>query len=369
MFTVAKPIYLKNLEKENNVTSFYAANFDCDGENATLTIAGHSAYRVSVNGDFACFGPSKTVDRFAKFDIVDISKYVSYGLNQIVIECATYEESDTPNFIQAEVFADGKVVAATSYNFIGFLDVERLESVGNTEKYNISGSSMIQTSVQQISSTPILVKRDVPYPTYKTVNPVKNLKYPIDVNDKIEISFGSKYCGFINIAYKTDKTTEFVVENELGETLMEIKSIDGEFQRESFNPHKTEKIIIKIKKGCLELYDVYIKEYCYYSGKTPANISSENTSEDYINYRKFLSEYNDYNFKTVEYNQNLLDFQIKEKAYTDSNKITESILNIPLYAPATNIEDTLYYTILEKTLNDNPEIKKLKYKRILNTKK
>ena len=63
------------------------------------------------------------------------------------------------------------------------------------------------------------------------------------------------------------------------------------------------------------------------------------------------------------------DFQIKEKAYTDSNKITESILNIPLYAPATNIEDTLYYTILEKTLNDNPEIKKLKYKRILNTKK
>lgn len=369
MFTVAKPIYLKNLEKENNVTAFFAANFDCDGENATLTIAGHSAYRVSVNGDFACFGPSKTIEGFAKFDVVDISKYVSYGLNQIVIECATYVESDTPNFIQAEVFADGNVVAATSYNFIGFLDVERLESVNASEKYNISGSSMIQTSVQQVSSTPILLKRDVPYPAYRIISPASKIKFPIEIKDSIEIPFGCDYCGFINIAYKTSDKAEILVENELGEALMEIKTIDGEFQRESFNPHKAQKIIIKVLSGSVELYDVFIKEYCYYTGKTPKNISSDNTSEDYIRYRKFLSEYNDYNFKEADYSQNLLDFQINEKSYTGSNKLTESFLNIPLYAPSVNVEGTLYHNILEKTLNDNPEIKQLKYKRILNTKK
>ncbi len=369
MFTVAKPIYLKNLGKENNVTAFFAANFDCDGENATLTIAGHGAYRVSVNGDFACFGPSKTVEGFAKFDVIDISKYVSYGLNQIVIECATHEESDTTNFIQAEVFADGNVVAATSYNFIGFLDVERLESSGTSEKYNISGSSMIQTSVQQVFSTPILLKRDVPYPTYRNINPVSKIKFPAKINESIEIPFGCNYCGFINIAYKTNDKAEILVENESGELLMEIKTIDGEFQRESFNPHKAEKIIIKVLSGSVELYDVFIKEYCYYSGKTPENITSDNKSKDYIDYRNFLSSYNDYNFKVAEYNKNLLDFQSKEKFYTGSNKITESILNIPLYAPSVNIENTLYTEILNKTLEDNPEIKQIKYKRILSTKK
>ncbi len=369
MFTVAKPIYLKNLQKENNVTAFFAANFDCDGENATLTIAGHGAYRVSVNGDFACFGPSKAVEGFAKFDVIDISKYVSYGLNQIVIECATYEEASSPNFIQAEVFADGNVVAATSYNFIGFLDVERLESKGSAEKYNISGSSMIQTSVEQVFSTPILIKRDVPYPAYKIIKPASKIKFPKEINDNIEISLGSIYCGFINIAYKANDKTEFVIENELGELLMEIKSIDGEFQRESFNPHKAEKIIIKVLNGSVELYDVFIKEYCYYAGKTPKNIESDNKSKDYIDYRNFLSSYNDYNFKAVEYNQQLLDFQSKEKFYTGSNKITESILNIPLYAPSVNIENTLYTEVLNKTLEDNPEIKQIKYKRILSTKK
>lgn len=365
MFTIAKPIYLKNLNKEKNVTSFYAANFDCDGENAILTIAGHSAYRVTVNGDFACFGPSKAISGYAKFDTVDISKYVSFGLNQIVIECATYQENDTNNFIQAEIFADGKVVAATGYNFIGFLDVERLKSKGLCEKYNISGSSMIQTQIEVISSAPVLIKRDVPYPVYNTIK--CKAKTPVNIKDTFEIILENPVCGFVNIHYNAHKPTEFTVLNENNECIMEMKSVDGEFQRETFNPHILSKIKICVSKGDFDLKNIFIKEYTYYNGKTPKNKSNLNDADFYKEFRAFIADYNDYNFSTINYNKDMLEFQKKEKLYTDSNKMTEAYLNIPTYSQNHDLKNTDYKELLINVINDNPDIKQIKYKRILNS--
>ena len=367
MFTTAKPIYLKNLNEEKNVTSFFAANFDCDGDNAILTIAGHDAYRVSVNGDFACFGPSKAVEGYAKFDTIDISNYVSFGLNQIVIECATYKDTSTNNFIQAEIFADGKVVAATGYNFIGFLDVERLKSGGYFEKYNISGSSMIQTQVEVAQKTPILIKRDVPYPEYKIAKMNSKFKFPKEIKESIEFDFGNKVCGFINIEYSAENTVEFTVCNEKNEYLMDIKSIDGEFIRESFNPYKLNKLKISVSKGTLLLKNVFIKEYTYYSGKTPKNSSALSDTDFYLEYKDFLADYNDYNFSSVNYDKSMAEFQKKEKLFTKDNKLTRAFLNIPTYAPSIEIKNSLYKEILNETLKDNPDMKEIKYKRILNS--
>lgn len=365
MFTVAKPIYLKNLNKEKHVTSFFAANFDCDGENATLTIAGYSAYRVTVNGDFACFGPSKAIDGYAKFDTVDISKYVSFGLNQIVIECATYQETEANNFIQAEVFADDKVVAATGYNFIGFLDVERLKSKGICEKYNISGSSMIQTQVEVIPSAPLLIKRDVPYPEYKIIK--SNAKTPAIIKDTYEITLENPICGFVNIHYNTEKPTEFTLLNENNECIMGMKSVDGEFERETFNPHTLKKIKICVSKGELSLKNIFIKEYTYYSGKIPKNTSDLNDNTFYKDFKAFIASYNDYNFSAINYTHDMLEFQKKEKLYTGSNKITEAYLNIPIYSQSYNLNNTNYKELLLNTINDNPDIKQIRYKRILNS--
>lgn len=365
MFNTAKPIFLKNLYKENNVTAFFAANFDCDGDNAVLTIAGHCAYRVTVNGDFACFGPSKAINGFAKFDTVDISKYVSFGLNQIVIECASYEKNTSVNYIQAEVFADGKIVAATGYNFIGFLDVERLKTKGYSEKYNISGSSMIQTQVEVINNTPILIKRDVPYPEYKIIK--SKFKSPVNITKAYEIEFDNTICGFINLEYSTDEVAEFKIYDENEQCIMDFKSIDGEFVRESFNPYKVKKLKIIVSNGILTLKNLYIKEYSYYNGKLPKNTTDISDSEFYNSYNEFRADYNDYRFAEINYNETLADFQKKEKLYTKSNKITESLLNIPTYSTDITVKNTLYKEILEETLKDNPEIKSIKYKRILNS--
>lgn len=365
MFTTAKPIFLKNLDKEDSVTAFFAANFDCDGDNAILTIAGHSAYRVTINGDFVCLGPSKAICGFAKFDTVDISKYVSFGLNQIVIECASYEENKTVNFIQAEIFTDGKIVAATGYNFIGFLDVERLKAKGYSEKYNISGSSMIQTQVEVVNNTPILIKRDVPYPEYKIIK--SKLKKPIDISETYEIEFENTICGFLNLEYSTDKVVEFKIYDENEQCIIDFKSIDGEFARESFNPYKVKKLKIVVSSGALTLNNIYIKEYSYYNGKTPKNTTDLSDNEFYNSYKDFIADYNDYRFAEVSYDETLADFQKKEKLYTKANKITESLLNIPTYSPSITIKNTLYKEILEETLKDNPDIKSIKYKRILNS--
>lgn len=365
MFTVAKPIYLKNLNKENNVTSFFAANFDCDGENAILTIAGSSAYRVTINGDFACFGPSKAIKGYAKFDTIDISKYVSFGLNQIVIESATYQETDANNFIQAEIYADNNVVAATGYNFIGFLDVERLKSKDLCEKYNISGSSMIQTQVEVIQSAPILIKRDVPYPEYKIIK--NKAKMPASIKDVYEINFENPVCGFVNIHYSAENPLEFILLNEKDECIMDIKSVDGDFERESFNPHFLSKIKICVNKGEINLKSIFIKEYTYYSGKAPKNTSTMSDNDFYKAFREFIAIYNDYEFTNVDYNKDMIAFQKKEKMFTSSNKLTEAYLNIPTYAQCQGLKNTDYKEILLNTINDNPDIKQIKYKRILNS--
>lgn len=365
MFTVSKPIYLKKLNKEKNITAFFAANFDCDGDNAILTIAGSSAYRVSVNGDFACFGPSKAVKGYAKFDTVDISKYVSFGLNQIVIECATYEDSSSDNFIQAEVFSDNKAVAATGYNFIGFLDVERLKASNCGEKYNISGSSMIQTQVDVVTEIPILIKRDVPYPEYKIIKSTTKIKEPVNIVNTYELNFANKVCGFINIEFFAEKPVEFDILNENDEYLMSIKTIDGEYIRESFNPYKVSKLKICVSNGSLSLKNAYIKEYSYYNGKKPKNTTESYDIEFYTQFSEFIADYNDYRFSNVNFDEHLLSFQKYEKLYTKENKLTEAFLNIPLYATDTDIKNSMYKQILEKTLNDNQDISQIKYKRIL----
>lgn len=197
MFKTAKPVFLKNLEKEMNITAFFAANFDCSGENAKLMITGATYYRITVNGEFAGYGPARAPKGFARVDEIDISPYVSWGLNQIVVEVASYNCRNftcmnVPGFLQAEVIADGNVVAATGFNFIGFMDVERVQKVMRysyqrtfSEVYNRKGGSMIKVPVEIVEPGLSFMVRKAPFPDYDIVAPVsvayKGEMTPIDV--------------------------------------------------------------------------------------------------------------------------------------------------------------------------------------------
>ncbi len=187
MFTYAKPVFLKNLKNEKNVTAFFCANFEYDEGVARLEVTGATKYKVTVNGDFICAGPAKAPHGYCKFDSIDITNFVTPGINQIVIEVASYNAHcydgiSSPGFIWAEVQADGKCVAATGSNFIGFLDMERVQKCSRyslerhfSEVYVIGGSTMIQTELEVVDTGLIPMKRDVHYPVYPFADPKKIL--------------------------------------------------------------------------------------------------------------------------------------------------------------------------------------------------
>ena len=195
VFKSAKPIFLKNLEKEKNITAFFAANFDCNGEKAMLRITGATYYRITVNGEFAGYGPARAPRGFTRVEEIDISKHVSWGLNQIVIEvasynCDTFAFINVPGFLQAEVIADDKVVAATGFNFVGFIDVERVQKVMRysyqrpfSEVYNRKGGSMLKMPVEVVEPKLSFMIRTAPFPDYDIVEPI-SIAYKGDIKRK-----------------------------------------------------------------------------------------------------------------------------------------------------------------------------------------
>lgn len=184
MFKLAKPIFLKDMEKEMNITAFFAANFECSGEDAKLCITGATYYRVTVNGEFVCYGPARAPRGFTRVDVIDISKHVSWGLNQIVIEvasynCDTFAFVNVPGFLQAEITADDKIVAATGFNFVGFADIERVQKVMRysyqrpfSEVYLRKGGSMLKMPVSTVEPKLGFMIRKVAEPEYHIVSPV-----------------------------------------------------------------------------------------------------------------------------------------------------------------------------------------------------
>lgn len=185
MFKLAKPIFLKDLRKEKNITAFFAANFDCSGENAKLLITGASSYRITINGEFAGYGPGRAPHGYTRIDEIDIKSYISWGLNQIVIELASYNcdtlsNVNNPGFLQAEIIADNKVVAATGHNFVGFADVERTQKVMRlsnerafSEVYIRKGGSMLKIPVETVENNLAYMIRKTSFPKYDFITPEK----------------------------------------------------------------------------------------------------------------------------------------------------------------------------------------------------
>ncbi|MBR3941988.1 MAG: family 78 glycoside hydrolase catalytic domain [Clostridia bacterium] len=184
MFKLAKPVFLKDLNKEMNITAFFAANFECNGKDVVLEITGATYYRITVNGEFAGYGPARAPKGFTRIDTMDITKHTSWGLNQIVVEVASYNCDNfacinVPGFLQAEVTAEGKPVAATGFNFIGFADVERVQKVMRysyqrqfSEVYLRKGGSMLKLPVEEVEPKLSYMIRKAPFPKYDIVSPV-----------------------------------------------------------------------------------------------------------------------------------------------------------------------------------------------------
>ena len=138
MFNYAKPIFLKDKEKEMNV---FAAFKTVVGslKGAKLSIAAYTFYQLYVNGEFVAFGPARTAKGYARVDVIDLDKYHKDGENEIVIgvigyNCRTLSTVYQSSFLTAEITCGNETVAYTGRDFEGFLPACHTQK---TERYSV----------------------------------------------------------------------------------------------------------------------------------------------------------------------------------------------------------------------------------------
>ncbi|MBR3222228.1 MAG: hypothetical protein IKF72_08370 [Kiritimatiellae bacterium] len=115
-FAEAKPVWIDGEERATNSFCAIRCHFDGGSGTASLRVTAAYDYRVRLNGRFAGFGPVRAPEGVFRIDEwkLDARK----GDNVVEIEsagynCNSYYFVNQPAFVQAEVLADGKVVAAT----------------------------------------------------------------------------------------------------------------------------------------------------------------------------------------------------------------------------------------------------------------
>jgi len=137
-FVAAKPLWPKGRETEKNITVGFRASFNAPARDKVLLRAtGSSIYRVFLNGQFLAHGPARGPHGFFRVDEWDLTDKLKPGANVVAFEVAGYNANsyyllDQPSFLQAEVIAGGRVLAATGGKgepFTALLLPERVQKV------------------------------------------------------------------------------------------------------------------------------------------------------------------------------------------------------------------------------------------------
>jgi len=280
MFKYAAPVFIKGRENEKNVTAFFAANFEYEGNKPViLDITGSSVYRVTVNGDTAFDSRLKKEMQYFYYETVEITPFVTEGINQIVIECAGYYNEEQKNFIMAEIFCDNKPLVATGCNFIGFLDAERVKNTDITENgdyrevYNILGTAMVKMNVDIIDVGEMRFKGILSNVKYSYRNAVKAMekgkftpysktekRYPVALSEGEYALFDmeEEMEGFIRVAFKTEGNAllrvSYGIEKDREDGYIDFNVIDGEFDRESFHRYNIRYIKVTVKQGMASVH-------------------------------------------------------------------------------------------------------------------
>ena len=121
-FSAAKPVWPEGREKEWNCQVGFTAEFDgrdaLVASNAVLRYTGATMCRVFLNGEFLGYGPARAAHGFVRVEELPLGGKLKPGRNVIAIEVAGYNCDSfytvrQSSFLQAEIVADGKVIAAT----------------------------------------------------------------------------------------------------------------------------------------------------------------------------------------------------------------------------------------------------------------
>ena len=124
MFLKALPIWIDGKENEMNIEVKFKTKF-IGKEDTVLNITGATIYKVFLNGELIHYGPAHTAKGYVRVDRVKLNTLIGEE-NEIVIEAAGYNSFSyvaikQTSFIRAEILSGGEVVAATGYDFKGYL--------------------------------------------------------------------------------------------------------------------------------------------------------------------------------------------------------------------------------------------------------
>ncbi len=198
-FQTARPVWPIGLEKEKNLLVGFRAVIDSPpGDRVVLRIAASSLYRFFVNGAFVGHGPARGPHGYYRVDEWDLSNYLVQKENLVAVEVAGYNINsyyllNQPSFLQAEIVAEGEVLASTSGSGIPFEAIflkERLQKVQRysiqrtfTEMYTLhpgydawrtdaaADYSSVQTSALPRKN---FIARGVPYPKFQLRQPLRH---------------------------------------------------------------------------------------------------------------------------------------------------------------------------------------------------
>lgn len=118
-FLRAQAIWPVGQEKAKNTFVGFRLVFD-DPQvlSLVLRITASTLYRVTLNGHFCGHGPARAAQEYYRIDEWSLAHLVRPGRNVLAIEVAGYNVTsfyllNQPAFLQAEVIADGQVIAAS----------------------------------------------------------------------------------------------------------------------------------------------------------------------------------------------------------------------------------------------------------------
>jgi alpha-L-rhamnosidase len=195
-FQSAQPIWPENRHLEKNLQVGFQAQFVTpENPTAYLRLTGATLYRVFLNGEFLAHGPARGPHGFYRVDELDLSDKLQPGTNTLAIEVAGYNANsyyllDQPSFLQAEIIANGKILASTAGEGSPWVAKVLAERVQKTQRYSfqrpfseiwrhtpasdawrtqaIASDAKVNCAVQPPKS---LLPRRVPYPRYSVRQP------------------------------------------------------------------------------------------------------------------------------------------------------------------------------------------------------
>ena len=179
-FKSAIPVYPAGRSNLMNDCILFAAVINAEKTtDAVLKITGSTLYRVKINGKFLSYGPARAAVGFFRVDEVPLR--LAAGKNRLTVELSSccvnsYYYPDQPGFLQAEVVAGEKVLAATGENFRACdLNEKRIRKVPRScfqrmfvEAYNVSAGPEKFTELTLVEQDAVkLLPRVVPFPEYR----------------------------------------------------------------------------------------------------------------------------------------------------------------------------------------------------------